>query len=85
MKSLIHAVAILLLINSCATDPVVREEPHLRLNKSVDEENIEPIYSTTANASDPGGVEDVELKEGNGKFINEKAAMRKRSVVSADG
>jgi general secretion pathway protein D len=85
MKSLIYAVAILLLVSSCATDPMVREEPHQRLNKTAGEENLDPIYTTTVNASEAGGVEDVELKPGSGSFINEKAASRKRKAVSEDG
>jgi general secretion pathway protein D len=85
MKSLIHAVAILLLVNSCATGPSVREASHLRLNKVEQEENLEPIYSTTVNASQAGGVEDVEIKKGDGAFINEEAARRKLSAVSEDG
>ena len=85
MKSLIHAVAILLLVSSCATDPGVRVEPHQRLNKVDDDRNSEPIYTTTVNASEAGGVEDVELKPGSGSFINEKAASRRRSAVSEDG
>jgi len=85
MRSLIHAVAILLLVNSCATDPGVREESHQRLNKVAGEENSEPIYTTTTNASQAGGVEEVELKPGSGSFINEKAAIRKLSAVSEDG
>ena len=85
MKSLIYAVAILLLVSSCATDPGVREESHQRLNKVAGEENSEPIYTTTANASEAGGVEDVELKPGSGSFINEEAAIRQLSAVSEDG
>jgi len=85
MKSLIHAVAILLLLNSCATDTAVREEPHQRLNKAATEQNSEPIYTTTVNASEAGGVEEVELKPGSGSFINEEAAIRKLSAVSEDG
>jgi general secretion pathway protein D len=85
MKLLIHAVTILLLVNSCATDPGVREEPHQRLNKVEQEDLMEPIYSTTVNASQAGGVEEVELREGAGTFINEDAARRKLSAVSEDG
>ena len=62
MKSLIYAVAILLLLSSCVTDPGVREEPHQRLNKVAGEENSEPIYTTTVNASEAGGVEEEELR-----------------------
>jgi general secretion pathway protein D len=86
MKSLIHAVIILLLLNSCATtDPTVREEPHQRLNKAATEQNSEPVYTTTANASEAGGVDEVELKPGSGSFINEKAAIRILSAVAEDG
>ena len=86
MRSLVYAAAILLLVNSCATtEPVVREEPHQRLTKTLGEQNSEPIYTTTANASEAGGVEDIELKPGSGSFINEDAAIRKLSAVSEDG
>ena len=85
MKSLIHAVSILLLVNSCASDPGVREESHQRLYKEANEESAEPVYTLSVNASETNGVEDVELKPGNGRFINEEAAQRKLSAVSADG
>jgi len=85
MKSWIHAVAILLLVNSCTTAPAVREEPHQRLNKVATEENDEPIYTTTVDASQAGGVEDVELRTGSGSFINNEAAKRIHSKVSEDG
>ena len=85
MKSLLYAVAILLLLISCTSDPGVREEPHQRLAKSTVEEIDEPIYTTTVNASEAGGVEDIELKPGSGSFINDKAAVRKLSAVSEDG
>jgi general secretion pathway protein D len=87
MKSLIYAVAILLLVNSCATTdaPSKREPGHQRLNKAELKELEEPIYTTTANASQAGGVEDVELRLGEVAFINEDAAQRKLSAVSEDG
>ncbi len=85
MKSLIYAVVILLLINSCASNPGVREAPHQRLTKVASEESSEPIYSTTVNKSQAGGVKDVEIDPGSGSFINEKAARRKLSAVSEDG
>jgi len=86
MKSLIHAVAILLLVNSCATtDPVMREEPHQRLNKTESDQDSEPIYTTTVNASEASGVTEEELRPGSGSFINEKAATRRLSAVSEDG
>lgn len=85
MRSLIHAVGILLLVSSCTTAPVVPVESHQRLNKIDSEENTGPIYSTTVNASEAGGVEDVELRPGNGTFINEDAAKRKFSKVPKDG
>jgi general secretion pathway protein D len=85
MKSLIYAVAILLLLNSCTSDPGVREGTHQRLTKPVSEEVDEPIYTTTVNAADAGGVEDIELNPGNGAFINDEAAVRKLSAVSQDG
>jgi general secretion pathway protein D len=85
MKSLIHAVVVLLLVNSCTSAPSVREESHQRLNSIASEENSEPIYSTAVNASEASGVEDVELTKGSGKFINQEAAQRKLSAVSEDG
>ena len=86
MKLLIQAVALLLLVNSCATTtPVVDREPHQRLNKAAAEENTDPIYTTTVNASEAGGVEEVELYEGSDTFINKSAARRKHSAVSEDG
>ena len=86
MKSWIQAVAILLLLNSCGTTTTgLSEEPHQRLASADGESNDEPIFSTTVNASEAGGVEDVELKMGNGSFINEQAAQRQLSAVSEDG
>jgi len=85
MKALIHAAAILLLLNSCTTDTGVRDEPHQRLANSTSEQNDEPIYTTTVNESEAGGVEDVELNPGKGMFINKKAATRHLSAVSEDG
>ena len=85
MKSLIYAVFILLLVNSCSTAPAVREEPHKRLVKTEDQENVEPIFTTPVNASEAGGVEDVELRKGSNSFIDEEAAKRKLSAVSEDG
>lgn len=85
MKAWIYAAAILLLVNSCTTAPTVRDEPRQRLNKVKAEESAEPIYSTTVNASQAGGVEDVELRPGSGSFINKKAAKRTYSKVSEDG
>jgi len=89
MKSLIYAVAILLLVNSCATtetDIPLRPEPHhQRLNKAELEADDAPIFTTAENASQAGGVEEVELKIGESPFINEDAAKRKLSAVSEDG
>jgi general secretion pathway protein D len=85
MKSLIRAVAILLLVNSCTTTPVVQEDPHPRLVKDAGEQDLDPIYTTTVNASQAGGVEDIEIREGNGFFIDEEKAQRTLSAVSQDG
>lgn len=85
MKLLLQAVAILIVVNSCATAPAVREEPHQRLKKADVTESMEPIYTTTVNSSEAGGVEDIELREGSGSFINEEAAKRTLSAVSDDG
>ena len=86
MKSWIPAVAILLLLNSCGTTTTgLSEAPHQRLASADGESSDEPIFSTTVNASEAGGVEDVELKIGEGSFINEQAAQRKLSAVSEDG
>ena len=86
MKTLIKIVAILLLLNSCGTTTSgLNEEPHQRLDRADGENSDEPIYSTAVNAAEAGGVEDVELKVGQGSFINEQAAQRKLSAVSEDG
>jgi len=87
MRSLIFAVAILLLASSCATtEPTVRLEPnHQRLDKAELKELEKPIFTSTTNASEAGGVEEVELKFGEQAFINEDAAKRKLSAVSEDG
>ena len=87
MKSLIYAVAILLLVNSCATTEIP-SRPDLTINawtsQSWQRMNA-PIFTTADNASQAGGVEDVELKIGESSFINEDAAKRKLSAVSEDG
>ncbi len=85
MKLLIHAVAILLLVISCTTTTGVREEPHQRLNVVAREQNSEPIFTSEVNASQAGGVEEIELRPGNGSFINEEAALRKLSALAEDG
>ena len=85
MKSLIIAVAILLLVNSCSTAPTTRPESHQRLSEVDRQENQDPIFTTTVNASQAGGVDEEELKVGEGSFINEEAAKRRLSAVSADG
>ena len=87
MKPLIHAVAILLLVNSCATSEMpVRPGPHhQRLDKAELEAHEEPIFTSGENASQAGGVEEVELRSGGAAFINEDAARRKLSAVSEDG
>jgi len=85
MKSLIRAVVILLLVNSCTTASVVQEDPHPRLVKDAEGQDLDPIYTTTVNASQAGGVEDIELREGNGSFIDEEKAQRTLSAVSQDG
>jgi general secretion pathway protein D len=87
MKSLIYAVAILLLVNSCATTEMpLRPEPHhQRLNKAELEEHEAPIFTSATNAYQAGGVKDIELKVGETPFINEEAAGRKLSAVSEDG
>ena len=85
MRSFIYAAVVLLLVNSCSTAPAVREDPHQRLVKDGNTENVEPIFTTTVNESEAGGVEDVEIRDGNGAFINQEAAKRKFSAVSDDG
>ncbi|MDX2427556.1 MAG: type II secretion system secretin GspD [Xanthomonadales bacterium] len=89
MKSLIYAVAILLLVNSCATTdseiPLRPEPHHQRLTKAELKADESPIFTSTANASEAGGVEEVELRVGESPFINEDAAKRKLSAVSEDG
>jgi len=86
MKSLIYAVAILLVVSSCATDTVPRRDlDRVRLDMSEQKESEEPIYTSDTDASQAGGVEDIELTFGEGSFINEDAARRKLSAVSEDG
>jgi len=87
MKSLIYAVAILLLVSSCATmdAPVRRHPDHQRLQKSETKANETPIYTSPDNPAEAGGVKDVELRVGESPFINEAAAKRKPSAVSKDG
>ena len=87
MKSLIYVVAILLLITGCATTtaPDQREESHQRLIKVESEQDLSPIYTSTFNDSQAGGVEEIELMPGDGAFINEAAAIRTFSAVSDDG
>ncbi|MGA9572669.1 MAG: type II secretion system secretin GspD [Lysobacterales bacterium] len=87
MKSLIFTVTILLLLNSCATTdtPQKRGPDHQRLKKPDQVTLEEPVYTTPGNASEAGGVKEVELRVGENPFINEDAAKRKNSVVSEDG
>lgn len=87
MRSLIYAVGILLLVNSCATTNVpLRPEPHhQRLVKDELTQNEAPVFSTNVNDSQAGGVEEEELRFGEAAFINEDAARRKLSAVSEDG
>ncbi len=87
MRSLIYAVAILLLVNSCATTEMPpRPGPHhQRLNAAELKDHEAPIFTSATNASQAGGVEDIELKVGETPFINEDAARRKLSAVSEDG
>ncbi len=87
MKSLIFTVTILLLLNSCATTdtPQKHGPDHQRLKKPDQITLEEPVYTTPGNASEAGGVKEVELRVGENPFINEDAAKRKNSVVSEDG
>ncbi|MGD9021451.1 MAG: type II secretion system secretin GspD, partial [Lysobacterales bacterium] len=85
MKSLIHALAILLLVSSCSTAPEVREDPHPRLVKDGSTGGEEPIYTSEVNPAEAGGVEDEEIRKGSGSFINEEAARREFAAVSDDG
>jgi len=85
MRSLIYAVAVLLLVSSCSMAPVAREEPHRRLMGNIDTENTEPIFSSAVDETEAGGVEDVEIRKGDGSFINEDEAKRKFSAVSENG
>ena len=87
MKTLIYAVAILLLVNSCTTTDIPpRPGPHhQRLNAAELKAHEQPIFTSATNAYQSGGVEDVELKIGESAFINEDAARRQLSAVSDDG
>jgi general secretion pathway protein D len=85
MKLMIHAVVILLLVVSCTTTTGVRDAPHQRLDRIESEQDSEPIYTTATNASEAGGVEEIELKPGSGSFINKEAAIRNFREVSEDG
>ena len=85
MKSLLLAMAILLLVNSCATAPEATREQHQRLVKDESDQNSDAVFSANTDEAKAGGVKDVELREGNGEFINEKAAKRKLSAVSEEG
>ncbi len=85
MKLLMVAAVILLLVTSCTSYQGAREGPHPRVQKVITEESSEPVYSSKADDSKSGGVEDVEYSPGSGSFINEKAARRKLSAVSEDG
>jgi general secretion pathway protein D len=85
MKTLIHALLILVLVNSCSTTQAVREDSHQRLNKMATTENDEPVYTTTQDTSEAGGVEAVEIYPGEGSFINKEAAIRTYKKVSKDG
>jgi len=88
MRLPIYAVAILLLVNSCATTDVIPLRPgphHQRLDAAELKAHEAPIFTSTTNESEAGGVEDVELRVGEAAFINEEAAKRQLSAVSADG
>jgi len=85
MRSLIYALTILLLVNSCSNTQVERRESGPRLDKVLGQNDDEPIFSASGNDSTAGGVEDVELTVGEGSFINEEAARRRNSAVSEDG
>ena len=85
MRVIIYTVAFLFLGSCTSSQPERRYDEHQRLTKPANDEAEEPIYSTTTNASDAGGVEDVEFYEGTNSYINEDAARRRNSAVSADG
>ena len=88
MKSLVYAVAFLLLLNSCATTEEIPPRPgphHQRLPDAELRGEESPIFTSATNASQAGGVEDIEIRDGGAAFINEDAARRKLSAVSEDG
>ncbi len=85
MRTIIYAVAVLMLVSSCSTTLPERTDPPQRLAKSSSEENSEPIFTTPINESQAGGVDEIEYYEGTSTFINEDAASRRRSTVSEDG
>lgn len=77
---------ITLLIAGCATGPQSRDTAHSRLPASAIEDSSEPIYTSKIDSGDEvQGIDEIELKPGNGEFINKKAAARKNTAVSADG
>jgi general secretion pathway protein D len=86
MKTLVYALVILLLVNSCATtEPSAGREDRQRLKKELGQSQSDTVFSNESNQDQDGGVEDVELKVGEGSFINEQAARRRLSSVSEDG
>jgi len=85
MKSPVYVIAILLLLSSCASPPVGREDPHQRLQKTESPDDSQLLITAQVDQSETGGVEDIELRAGSGSFINEEAAKRKLSAVSEDG
>ena len=86
MKSSIYIMAILLLLNGCATPPADRLDAHQRLQETEGTEDMQPFFTTQADSSETGGgIEDIEIRAGSGSFIDEEAAERKPGAVAEDG
>jgi general secretion pathway protein D len=85
MKHLILALALLLLLGSCATVEPYRPAAQRTTVKGARAGDAEGIPAPGAERVGEGGVEGVEVYPGSGEFINEEAARRPVSVVSEDG
>jgi len=79
-------IAALVLVSSCSTTPEVREQPGPRA--ATGQEPVEwadEVLVTGANRVEDQGVMDTEFYEGDGSFIDEKAASQRPKPVAEDG